>query len=254
MDTEFLEVLYKDLIFLFDEWDQEITPNSLRVSSPIIRRLLVESGGRGNVFKGWRLIGLPNEPIITFYENDEVIPEYPLDMWDSDVHEKLISEFAKYEQVPYYKLAEIIPERNKLWYVFTGGAKYKGMSVGGIRFYKGDAILDRKTGIRPRKVKEGLTKFVNAPCISVFGKVITRAELIRYVSNKIGGVHFDKGRDLSKEQDRKFVFLDICRQSLSFGTMDPEMDAVLFEILSVGQSLIKSKDIRKLADGISIAI
>jgi hypothetical protein len=56
--AELLATVKSDLAFLEDEWDESIDEHSLRRSSTVLRRLLVN----GDYGKAWRIAGEPKEP------------------------------------------------------------------------------------------------------------------------------------------------------------------------------------------------
>ena len=59
-DKHFVKIVAEDLNYLLNEWDQEISDDSLRRNSTVLRRLLVE----GDYSNAWRMIGLEKEPKI----------------------------------------------------------------------------------------------------------------------------------------------------------------------------------------------
>ena len=50
-----------------------------------------------------------------------------------------------------------------------------------------------------------LKKFLDSACIAARGTKISRRTLIKYVANKLGGVHFDPQRDLNKVEEQQFL-------------------------------------------------
>jgi hypothetical protein len=70
----------------------------------------------------------------------------------------------------------------------------------------------------------------------VAGQAINRREIINYVANKLGGVHFDKNR---KPDERAFKVLDDHRGKLHL----QGIDILYYELLAIGQHLLRSGDI-----------
>jgi hypothetical protein len=62
--AEILRIVFDDLAYLHEEWDQAITANSLRVSSPVLRRLLVDDV---LLQRAWKAVGFEKSPKITAY-------------------------------------------------------------------------------------------------------------------------------------------------------------------------------------------
>jgi hypothetical protein len=57
-DKQLLEIVQSDFRFLRDEWDNQVDDHSLRRSSPILRRFLVEN----DLHRAWKIVGMPNQP------------------------------------------------------------------------------------------------------------------------------------------------------------------------------------------------
>ncbi len=245
MDFNFLKNVAADLRYLLDEWDQEVEVNSLRVSSSIVRRLLTESGGKGDLKKAWRMVGLDREPVIGTYTIEPILANYSGELWSPKIGSDLVQRYRKNGKVPLREMFNIIPGRNHLWFVIAGGAVFRGSSMKGISIAVdyGEHIVENE----PITELTGLNGFINSPCIFVLGYTINRAELIRYVVNKMGGGHYDKKRNESKVQDRKFFLFDIFRDTFITRIFDPDMDVAYFELLSIGQSLVESEDVKKLS-------
>lgn len=59
-EEQLIDIVGVDLLFLREEWDASIDDHSLRRSSTVLRRLLVEN----ELQRAWKKAGLPNEPRI----------------------------------------------------------------------------------------------------------------------------------------------------------------------------------------------
>lgn len=84
----------------------------------------------------------------------------------------------------------------------------------------------------------GLRRFIEAPCMVVEGAAIPRRVLIKFVSNKLGGAHFDSRRGDSAE-DQNFRRLDLIGKTLAVA----DKNSVYYELLSTGQFLVRAPDI-----------
>lgn len=202
MDNE-LAVVLSDLNFLYDEWDQDVDDDSLRRSSPVLRRFLVER----QLLRAWRKAEFQGEPEV-------VAPALT-------------------------KHLKIIP-LNTVRFATAGGAHYKTMTIASV--FESDAALTEEQikadyELGPPEINQTLTEFADSPSIIVEGTIIKRSEVIKYVSNKLGGAHYDEERDQTYQR-----LLDYAHRSYNVGGKS----AVYFELLSIGQTLVKSPDIQRL--------
>lgn len=207
--AERIRVAVEDLEFLKTSWTEDVEDASLRRSSPILRRLLVD----GDLQRAWHDLGLDNQPII-----------------------RAPSLQAQLRRIPLRQVA----------YAQAGGATYQGLTV--------MTPIEMQGYLPPEKAREifgspgdlperdlALGKFMKSPCVVANGIEISRHTLVKYVANKLGGTHLDPRRDLAKEEERKFHLLDAVRaQYITAGK-----PAVYFEVLSLGQALLRSSDIHR---------
>ncbi len=213
-NLELIKLVAEDLKYLIDEWNQEVSDVSLRNTSTILRRLVSDN----DLGKAWHLIGLPKQPIIHAVNLDELVGNLELTIINQ---------------------------------AFAGGATYNHMQIQGTFEYN----MNRK--LTPQEIKQNyersknvvpkpfrLSEYRNSTCIILESKKISRQELILYVSNKLGGAHFDPKRNDEKERERKFLLLDNYRNDYKLA----EKDSVFFELLSIGQSIVKSSDIKVFLD------
>ena len=94
-----------------------------------------------------------------------------------------------------------------------------------------------------------LNEFVESACIVIEGHCVKRRELIKYVSNKLGGVHLDVKRPNMEsikrnKLERTFVALDNVYESRNVF----EKNAIFYELLSIGQDLINSDDVKMFVE------
>jgi hypothetical protein len=160
MDKE-LQIVLQDLDFFHSEWDQDVSDESLRRSSPVLRRFLVEE----QLLRAWRSTGLSGQP--------EVL-------------------------APTLSKRLTVASLNAVRFATAERADYKGMTVA--LFFQSDealtpAQIKKISELGPPEAKQTLTEFTNSTCMIVEGTPITRIELIKYVANKLGGAHYDSKRD-----------------------------------------------------------
>jgi hypothetical protein len=205
-DKYVVNIVYEDLKDLKKELSWDLSDDLLRKCSAVLRRLLVE----GKYGQAWRILGLEKQPSIKALNLEESIKGIPI--------------------------AEID-------FTQAGGAINKGMRV--MAAFKTKKMLTplqiKEQGTRdPRSLIMGfwLSDFLKSPCIIIDGNSISRSDLIKYVANKLGGVHIDPRRDISKEKDKIYVILDQYRSQVQLAGKN----AIYYELLSIGQSLIDSEN------------
>jgi len=192
------------------EWRDDIDDESLRRNSLVLRRLLVEQ----DLLKAWRKVGFGDEPMIEAPTLKEHLKTCPL----QDVR-----------------------------FATAGGASYRGIQIA--------ALFLRRRAATPEQIRRGsalgpyvfklhrFQEFIESPCMIAKGTAVTRRDLIRYVANKLGGAHTDKRRDTARPLDAIFKLLDEIFQT----TQVAGKNAIYYELLSIGQSMIRSEDINRLS-------
>ena len=206
--SQFVEIVRADLAYLRDEWDDTVDDHSLRRSSTVLRRLLVQ----GDLLRAWREVGLPGQPQITASTLAPVLARVP---------------------------------RSEIRFAAAGGAKYQGAELRGALLRNralsaGDVKRSYEDGMPSNT--QSLTAFTDAICVIVKGKPVSRRLLIKYVANKLGGAHVDTRRG-PKPEDQIFALLDGARDITLLGK-----PAVYFELLSIGQALSAAEDVDRFLD------
>lgn len=214
MDLDLARIVWEDLDFLFREWNQDIDDASLRRASPVLRSLLIE-GQLGKVAHACGRDLRIMAPAIN----------------------KFLSE-AGLKQNAYFQ---------------AGGARYKGIEVQAVsmvqralseREIKTNYERDRKVIGKSYPVKLGA--FLRQPSFVVDGVIIYRDEVIKYISNKLGGAHYDESRKTTATGrvtlEDKYALLDKVRS----GTHVADKNAIYYELLSIGQRVVSSRDIHRL--------
>ncbi len=90
-------------------------------------------------------------------------------------------------------------------------------------------------------------EFLRQASFVIKGVIINREEVIKYVANKFGGAHYDSNRRISPpgasiSLEDKYTLLD----SIRSGTIVADKNAVYYELLSIGQRVINSRDVLHL--------
>jgi hypothetical protein len=202
MDLNLARIIYEDLYYLAQEWNQDIEEPSLRRASPILRRLLVEDEGLA---------------VLARMMNRELAIVAP---------------------------TVTIPRIEGIAFFSVGGGNTKLGSITGQGLFLGNAALNKPCIGAPSPMM--LSKFLKQTCLVLSDTRINREEVIKYVSNKIGGAHYDSSRHEAKDLEKKYILMDaVHKGSIRSTAMDKNV--VYYELLSTGQYLINSPDIQQLA-------
>jgi hypothetical protein len=210
IDPNLLKTVNEDLGFLFTKWNQDIDDVSLRLTSTVLRRLLIDRilGKAAGVFKMQIEI---MAPIFSGLEH-----------------------FGNLKEIEFYQ---------------CGGAAYKGMSVQSVmmvnRVFDQQEITKmhqtgKEKGGKSSPIK--LSDFLKQPSFIIKGTLINREDVIKYVANKLGGAHYDNERKNDDDLERKYVLMDNVRN----GVRVADKNAIYYELLSIGRIFINSRDVHKL--------
>lgn len=198
-----VDLALDDLALLRDTWNDDISTARLRADSGILRKLLVD----GVLGRAWRASGRVREPRILAPDLKGYLGEF---------------------------------ERRKIVLAQAGGATYRGMTLNLNMIVEGEVSPGGHyaDGEDPRRPMP-LTRFVDGPTLVAGGVTIKRRELIQYVANKIGGLHYDESR---KGTDTAFKALDSLPQQIVWNAAGG-FDLRYYEMLAVGQLVVTSPDI-----------
>ena len=215
MDIELARVVAEDLEFLFNEWNQEIDDASLRRSSTVLRSLLVEG-----------LLGRVAHQV------------------GRDIR----------VMAPAIGRVTTDAELRECTFFQAGGAQHKGFMVQSISmiaraktpaeikasYEQGKALIGKNYPVK-------LGTFLKQTSFVFNGTLINREEVIKYVANKLGGAHYDSSREATKKSndqslEHKYKLLDEVRSEITVA----DRNAIYYEILSIGQRVANSRDIRQL--------
>ncbi|QSO46711.1 hypothetical protein [Alicyclobacillus mengziensis] len=208
-DMYIIKTVYEDLLYLKEEWDESIEDSSLRRNSNVLRMLLVDD----YFSKAWRIVGFKRQPTISATDLDGYVMSV---------------------------------RRSGVSYAQAGGAMYEGMAVRSTvmtNYAMTEAEIKKqyeRESKQPSIKCFSVSQLMKSTCIIVNGKSISRRELIKYVSNKLGGTHIDTRRDLKNDEGRKFADLD----KLTGMRLANKM-AVYYELLSIGQAVAHAEDTQK---------
>ncbi len=139
------------------------------------------------------------------------------------------------------------PVTSDVTHAQVGGAQRAGLTVEGVtvwnRALSAEEIKARyeaglKIRSQPRQLR--LSDWLSETCLQVTGVGASRRDVIKFVANKLGGVHVDPRREPAKSP--VYGALDEARESIRVA----DLDAVYHELASIGQQLVAAHDIRAL--------
>jgi hypothetical protein len=215
VDLKLLETVKEDLDYLFTEWNKDINDVHLRITSTILRRLLIDGtlGKSAGIFK--RQIGIMT-PLICEIESQR-----------------------DFKDVEFYQ---------------CGGAEHKGMMIQSAIVIK-RALSQEEISKQYQDEKDlygknhpvKISVFMKQISFVIKSIKINREEVIKYVCHKLGGAHYDNKRNLDGDASKtsleyKYALMDNIHNSV----MIAEKNAIYYEILSIGRMIINSRDVHKL--------
>lgn len=219
---EFLRIVRDDLLFLQSLNYKRPSRTDVRLASAVLRRLLHE----GMYPAAWKIAGFEGEPKISATDLQAMIKDVP----DRYIH-----------------------------YAYAGGATTEGAHHKGYLLVVVPRDEAEREGYEEAAkrvnnlVKLGITRefslaeFCQSPSVISGKGAVSRIGVIRYVANKMGGVHWDNsrgnwsdpvgGRHRLLDEDHVFV---------------GRLPASLYETVSISQALSSSKDTERLVDRIEV--
>lgn len=209
---EFLRLVRDDLDFLRQLDYRSPTRTTVRIASSILRRLLAD----GMYQNAWKLAGFDAEPRIRAIDLEAVV-----------------------EKV----------DRRYIHYAYAGGANTEGAHHTGYALLvvpkseaevegHEDAAKRLSSLLKPGVEREFLlTEFCTSAAVISGSAGVSRLGIVRYVANKLGGVHWDNRRGAwSDPVGSRHRLLD--EGHLVVG----RLPAALYELLSISQCLATSED------------
>jgi hypothetical protein len=137
-------------------------------------------------------------------------------------------------------------DRSLIHFATAGGAQHNGTMVAAGMAYRGAMSQDQIKARYERGPQErtwALINYLNSPCIVFAGQSVSRRELIQYIANRNGGVHFDETRDRLRPQvEARFVALDGFIDTVQLA----EKDAGYFELLAIGQAIVAAPEVHTI--------
>lgn len=203
--TGIVDVVRKDLQWLSKHLEFGTTDlDEIRRHSPIVRRLVVED----TLVRARREAGAVDRAMLAYYPLGQAIDLGSLG--DGDLAAALGCRVPQTPGSTQTRLA------GPFYFGPTGGWQ-----------------MPRPPEVEILRVES----FANSACIIVDGETISRNQIVKYVANKQGGVHFDTNRE--KKRDDYIKLID---KVDGYFLMEP-MPLVSMTLLAIAQALISSKSV-----------
>ncbi len=131
-------------------------------------------------------------------------------------------------------------DRKRIVLAQAGGATYRGITLALNMVVEGSEApgAHYPDGKSPYRAFS-LSRFADAPAIVARGVTIGRVDLIKYVANKMGGVHYDESR---KTTDHAYKALDSLPEQIVWDD-GRNFDLRYYEMLAIGQLMVAAPDI-----------
>lgn len=216
---EFLHIVRDDLRFLQRQDYRAPSRTDVRIASSILRRLL----GDGLLEGAWRLAGFHGEPSINAI----------------DLAASLDGIDSRY-----------------IHYAYAGGAETAGAHHLGYKLLviprdeagaiEGDEERMRKlaaAGQRITKRDFTLSAFCTSPAVVSGSASVSRLGVVRYVANKLGGVHWDNTRGAWQDPvGGRHRLLDEAHVIVG------RLPGPMYEVISIAEAIAKANDVERLLE------
>lgn len=199
----------------------DVGRTEVRIISGILRKLLYD----GLLYATWKAMRRDGDPKVEFVDLQAVLKDTP---------------------------------REYIHYAYAGGAHLPGANHAGWVLYVFPKDVHEAKGspetlgqelsekLHPgAKTLRSLHGFMASHCVASGTFGVSRIDLIRYVSNKLGGVHLDKGR-ASWEDPLGSAYRLLDEEHMIVG----KRLGAHYEIMSIAENLCESTDLKSLADQI----
>ncbi|UOF21412.1 hypothetical protein [Pseudomonas syringae] len=209
MDSDALITVAEDLEYL-STWSGVMPDAEIRRGSAILRRLLVEDA----YSHAWRAVGFARQPSLFAVD---------LKMFVGN-------------------------DLGKVVLALAGGATYRGFEYALLMINKGtdpvggEPPADVREGAHPFEQSYDLTRYMNSPSGVVNGDTFTRRDVIKYIANVKGGVHLSPKE--RKQEAKLIARMEKIEKKFILQAAEgfPGSDALLIELVAIGQSLGLSPD------------
>lgn len=150
---------------------------------------------------------------------------------------------TKLLKVPFYILATIdvtsLIEVGETEFYMSGGGRMVNVGIAQA------LLVTKRKGARhdffngPMNQKYNLEQFMLSPCLIYEGDSFNRIELIKYIANKSGGVHYEI-------EEKKLARMRALENAHKYMTTMGERSPIYYEMMSLEQALVRTKYCRQL--------
>ena len=218
---DLLQLVRDELNYLQGKVRTDVSRTEVRIISGILRKLLYD----GLLYATWKAMRQESEPKIEFVDLQAVLRDTP---------------------------------REYVHYAYAGGAHLPGANHSGWVLYVFPKDVHEANGTPEGLAQEvaerlhpgvktfrTLHEFMASHCVESGTFGVSRIELVRYVSNKLGGVHLDKGR-AAWEDPLGSAYRLLDEEHIVVG----KRLGAHYEIMSIAEDLCGSADLKSLVDKI----
>jgi len=239
------KIVAEDLEYLADDWRPSLDERQLRRDSPILRRLLVDD----QYGDAWRDLALPGQPFISAPELSAMLGQtnrdyiqYATAPTSFTVANSLLGggqlKMGVLADTPQGATIAVSPgygqQYGLMLVVIPPDVVATAAAIGR------DALTENMKLGRRHVTGLSLSQFLDSRFALILGAEITRQDVIRYVANKLGGAHFDSGRN--RRGDDRLKLLDAFAKTRLEITDKRPVNAVYIELLSIAEYLAESSD------------
>lgn len=249
-DYERARMVAEELTWLRDEWIPKVDAASVRRVSPLLRSLLIE----GQYVRAWRAIGLPDEPYISATDLVAAVGQIDqslIQMVFAPASERITRSLREPSQIQLGIVEDIPP--GAVVIVVPGYPDSLGPMVaalppellGGLDQQRAQQLhVGSRLGTRVvRGIK--LSAYLRSPAAFITRETISRQDVIQYVANKAGGVHYDPTR--ARKQDARLALLDAAKPKFDTASIS-NFTGMYAEVLSAAENLAESSDLARYLD------
>jgi hypothetical protein len=206
-DYDLASRVAQDLDYIVSTWNFDVGEDKLRRESVVLRRLLLEQ----EYGRAWRLIGLPKQPMVRATS---------LEAFLGDVNRTYVSyAFAPLAQRIEVQGGQITlrspsPSEGDLMIAVPGYTEGVGVAMLVVPRAEVEAqgeetlanAIAQQLGGQRKWETLWLSDLLRSPSALISGTTISRADIVGYVANRLGGAHGGSKHPVKKEQ--KWILLD----------------------------------------------
>jgi hypothetical protein len=253
-ELEEARVVDEDLEFLMTKWSPTADTRELRHLSPLVRRLLADK----HYARAWRSLSLPGEPYITATDLEALLGNVDrsiVQLAFAPANRGVADAMRRGGKIELKNPVDIPPDSLLVMLMHheqdDGGPVLAALPpdyiTSKIAAEPNQMVIDELRDRIGKRVARGLplSAYLRSTAALIAGEPITRQDVIQYVANKLGGAHFDTGRD--GKADARYKLLDK-RPATYVPQHGLPVPYVYAELLSIIEALVESGDAARFRD------